>query len=98
MPTVLLVNATATGAVRRSTRSSPAPDTTVTPGESLAVEVAGSPDIATILVVMSQPGDRDGAGGGIGPGRALDLQVPDTGIGLQNRVPRASTHRDRWWP
>src|SRR5262245_7797927 len=37
--------------------TSPASGTTATPGGSIAVDVTGSPDIATVLLLMSQPGD-----------------------------------------
>lgn len=68
------------------TITSPAPDTIVTPGESFGVEVAGSPDIATILLVMSQPGDGMVLAEQPGPDAHFDLQVPDTAIGEQNLV------------
>src|SRR5262249_25034451 len=68
------------------TITSPVPDAVVTPGESFAVEVAGRPDIATILLVMSQPGDGMVLAEQPGPDAHFDLRVPDTAIGQQNVV------------
>jgi hypothetical protein len=66
--------------------TSPASDTTATPGEPIVVEVAGSPDIATVLLVMSQPGDDMVLAEQPGPDARFDLEVPETAVGLQNLV------------
>jgi hypothetical protein len=60
--------------------------TTATPGESIVVEVTGSPDIATVLLVMSQPGDDMVLAEQTGPDAHFELEVPEKAVGLQNLV------------
>ncbi len=68
------------------TITSPAPDTILTPGEAFVVEAAGSQDIATIMLVMSQPGDEMLLAEQPGPDARFELEVPETAVGLQNLV------------
>ncbi len=64
----------------------PAPGTTLTPGESFEVEVTGSADIATVVLVLSQPGGAAVVEEQSGPDATFDLQVPETALGSQNLV------------
>jgi len=66
--------------------TSPESGTTATPGGSIAVEVTGSPDIATVLLIMSQPGDDIVLAEQTGPDAHFDLEVPVKAVGLQNLV------------
>jgi uncharacterized delta-60 repeat protein len=66
--------------------NSPAQGTSLTAGESLHVEVAGSPDIATIVLVMSQPGSEMMLAEQPGPDAQFDLDIPEMAVGEQNVV------------
>jgi hypothetical protein len=57
-----------------------------TAGASLHIEVAGSPEIATVILVMSQPGSDMMLAEQPGPGAQFDLDVPETALGQQNVV------------
>src|SRR5262249_55907614 len=50
------------------------------------VEVAGSPDIATVLLVLSQPRGATVLANQPGPDARFDLDIPETAVGLQNVV------------
>ncbi len=66
--------------------TSPASGSTATPGEPIVVEVAGSPDIATVLLVLSQPRGATVMAEQPGPDARFDLAIPETAVGLQNVV------------
>jgi uncharacterized delta-60 repeat protein len=66
--------------------TSPAQGTSVTGGSSLHVEVTGSPEIATVILLMSQPGSAMQLAEQPGPDAQFDVDVPPTAIGEQNVV------------
>ena len=68
------------------TITSPAQGTSVTGGASLHVEVTGAPEIATLILVMSQPGSAMQLAEQPGPDAQFDVDVPETAIGEQNVV------------
>ncbi len=68
------------------TITSPAPGTSVTAGESLHVEVTGAPEIATVILLMSQPGSEMQLAEQPGPDAQFDVDVPPAAIGEQNVV------------
>ena len=68
------------------TITSPAPGTSVTAGESLHVEVTGAPEIATVILLMSQPGGEMQLAEQPGPDAQFDVDVPPAAIGEQNVV------------
>ena len=66
--------------------TSPPSGTTATPGEPIVVEVAGSPDVATVLLILSQPRGASVMAEQPGPDARFDLEIPETAIGRQNVV------------
>ena len=66
--------------------ASPVSGTSVPPGAQLAVDVGGNPDVATIVLVLSQPGGQMMVVEQPGPAAHVDLQVPDAAVGRQNLV------------
>ena len=68
------------------TITSPVSGTTLASGESFTVEAAGGTDIATIVLVMSQPEGQMLLVEQPGPAASFEVQVPDTAIGQQNLV------------
>src|SRR5262249_31485578 len=66
--------------------TSPSPGSSVAPGASLTVDVSGTPDIATIVLILSQPGGQMVIVDQPGPTAHTDLRVPDTAVGRQNLV------------
>jgi hypothetical protein len=77
--------------------TSPAPGTSVTAGESLHVEVTGAPEIATVILLMSQPGSEM---------QLAEQRRTHSSTSTCRRRPsasrtsswRASTSRGGWWP
>ena len=80
------------------TITSPAPGTSVTAGESLHVEVTGSPEIATVILVMSQPGSEMQLAEQPGPDAQFDVDGPGRPSASRTSSWRASTRRGGWWP
>jgi hypothetical protein len=68
------------------TITSPAPGTSLTADESLHVEVTGSPEIATVVLVLSQPGSEMMLAEQPGPDAQFDIDIPETAVGQQNVV------------
>jgi pimeloyl-ACP methyl ester carboxylesterase len=66
--------------------TSPVSGTSVPPGATLAVDAGGDPDVATVVLVLSQPGGQMMVVEHPGPAAHFDLQVPDTALGQQNLV------------
>src|SRR5262245_56064618 len=66
--------------------TSPVSGTSVSPGATLAVNVGGNPDVATVVLVLSQPGGQMMVVEEPGPAAHFDLHVPDTAVGRQNLV------------
>ena len=85
----LLLRARALNAIRSAAASgvtidSPAPGTILSPGASFTVQVSGGPEIATIMVVLSQPGGAAVIRELSGSSARFDLQVPEAAVGAQN--------------
>jgi pimeloyl-ACP methyl ester carboxylesterase len=80
------LGATRSAAAPGITITSPAQGTSLTAGSSLRVEVAGSPEIATVILVLSQPGSEMMLAEQPGPDAAFDVDVPLTALGQQNVV------------
>ena len=66
--------------------TSPVSGTSVPPGATLAVDAGGDPDVATVVLALSQPGGQMMVVEQPGPAAHFGLQVPDTAVGQQNLV------------
>src|SRR5262249_36980214 len=87
----LLRRSSARGAARSAAAAgisitSPAPGTAIGAGDPVHVEVEGSQDVATVVLVMSQPGSGTTLAEQPGPSAQFDLDVPETAVGQQNLV------------